>query len=358
MRSSSNPPRAAPPRLAPYVCLLWTLLLNAQSSEHLPVGDATDTFLYGQLRLKDGGAPPDLAALEAICAGQVYVIGFSDVDGRFGLLLHEGGPRLFTGLGVDDISRDTLASCELRISLPNYRSGRVSLRATTLRPTIGPVLLTRIGNASDYGQPEASVTAPAFKAYRRGAQALGNSRWAKAEKAFESALRLSPEYSRAWNGLGMAREGAHELEQALSCYAKSVSLRPTYASAYVRFASVAARLERWQLAAQYSKAVLGLDPLATPEAYALFALANLRLKRLDIAESNAREGLRIDPDDGYPELHLLLAQALAGRKEYGESAQHLEQYLALVPDDANASLIRHELSAIRANDAERSARHR
>jgi tetratricopeptide (TPR) repeat protein len=116
--------------------------------------------------------------------------------------------------------------------------------------------------------------------------------------------------------------------------------------AYIRFASVAARLERWPQAAQYTKAVLDLDPLATPEAYALFSLANLKLKHFDIAESSARQGLRIDPDHGYPELHLLLAQALSGRGDYKESAQYLEQYLALVPDDANASLIRHEISRI------------
>ncbi len=348
-----SPLRVRPTGLVVSLSLLWTVLLTGQ---HLPVGEATDTFLYGQLRVEDRGVLPDFAALEAICAGQAYLIGFSSVDGRFALLLREGGPRLFTGLGVGDFSRAALAACELRVSLPGYRSGRVSLRATSLRSIVGPIALTRVGDATAKGPPDEPVGRDAVKPYRRGADALGNSRWTKAAEAFEKAIALSPAYSRAWTGLGMAREGAHQWEQALACFAKSVSLTPNYPVPYVRMASTAVRLERWQQAAQYSEAVLGLNP-ALPEAYALCALANLKLNRLDITGSSARQGLRVDPDHDYPELHLLLAQALAGLGKYEECARHLEQYLALVPNDANASRIQAQLSDIRAKAAARSGQH-
>jgi tetratricopeptide (TPR) repeat protein len=330
--------------LAVFFCFLSASWLNAQ---HLPVGEALDTYLFGKVRLDGRGAPPDLAAIEAICAGHAYVMGFSGADGRFALLLQQGGARLFTGLGMGNVSRDALARCELRVSLPGYRSGRVAIRSTALGQTVGTISISRLANARDAaGSPNTEVSPTAAKAYRKGADALGNSLWSKAADSFEKALAEGPEYARAWVGMGMAREGSGEFDQALTSYGKAITLSRSYSLAYVRYASVAARLGKWQEAAQYSEAGFSLDPQAMPEAYLLCAQANLKLTQLDVAESAARQGLRIDAAHDYPQLHLLLAQALASRGASGECARELGAYLALVPDDENAAEIKKEMARL------------
>ena len=317
--------------------LLCSCFVVELPSQHLPVGEATNTYFYGRLRLGNGQPPPDFAAIELLCLGRAFVTGFTDTEGRFALLLQRGGPTFLNGQGIPALTRDQLAHCELRVSLPGFRSGRISLRAAALRPDIGTVVISPSGKASANEGEEPALTPEVGKAWRKAAEALGNSKWDKARDGFQKVLSARRDSPRVWLALGMAEEGARDYSAALESYGKAVSMSPGYRAAYVRFASLASRLGEWDQAAQYSETALGLDPKGTPEAYALCALSNLKLKKLEVAESSARQGLRVDGFDDYPELHLVLAQTLAGRGAITECQSQLDQYLALVPDDAEAA---------------------
>src|SRR5439155_22977989 len=87
-----------PPAIA-FLMILCTSPVQAQTSKHLPIYDSENKFLYGEVRLEDGASPPGLVAVEGICGGVAYPIGFADTQGNFRIPLISGGPRFMSNSG-------------------------------------------------------------------------------------------------------------------------------------------------------------------------------------------------------------------------------------------------------------------
>src|SRR6266851_8818406 len=106
-------------------------------------------FISGKVALSDGTAPPDLVKIERVCNGTPRVEGRTDRKGRFSFELGRslefqdassngqdgfgiggggfGAPR-GPGFGSSSSIRERdLFGCELRASLPGYRSDSVTL---------------------------------------------------------------------------------------------------------------------------------------------------------------------------------------------------------------------------------------
>jgi hypothetical protein len=61
------------------LCVLLSSM--GASAQHLALHDALDKGLVGKVKIDGGAAPPGLAAIDAVCGGVAYPLGFADADG-------------------------------------------------------------------------------------------------------------------------------------------------------------------------------------------------------------------------------------------------------------------------------------
>jgi tetratricopeptide (TPR) repeat protein len=329
--------------------LLSAGLMPAQESKHLPVYSAQDKILYGKVKVEDGSALPSLAAIESVCGGAAFPLGFADAGGNFRVVLSSGGPRFNSITPANDFS--FLADCHLRAQLPGYRSQHIPptlMREIGANSTIsaGTILLSRLKTAKPQ-QADGVVSKAALNAYKRGAEAMSSGRWKPAKSEFEKAVALEPAYFAAWIGIGAADEALEQWSEAEAAYRKAIQANPTTPDPYLRLARLGARTDNWNLAAEYSEAAVGLNPQELCEGFSLCALANAKLGRMDVAESSAAAGLRIDTANDYPMMWLIAALADANRKRYADATKKMERFLALVPKAEAIKEVRQELAELR-----------
>jgi tetratricopeptide (TPR) repeat protein len=289
--------------------------------------------------------------MEAICGGVAYPLAVTDTQGNFQVVLTRGGPRFNADADYEMSDNDVpvLADCQFRAQLPGYLSAHATPRwlkgmvnATTI--SVGNIVLSRPG-ADEPPAPAELAAKGAKAAYKKGGAAMVAGKWSDAESQFAKVTSLQPEYFGAWIGMGLAREALRHWTDAEAAYQKALALHPKSADAYMRIARLSARTGNWKQAAEYSEAAMGLDPHRLVEGYALCALANYKLGRMEVAQSSARAGLRLDTAE-YPELWLVMALTEAQAKRYADADANLRQYLARVPRAQSVKEVRAELIEI------------
>ena len=316
--------------------VLCANLLHAQVSKHLPIYDAQEKVVYGKVRMADGGSLPELVTMEAICGGVAYPVAVTDTQGNFQVVLTSGGPRFSDAdYATSDNAVPVLAECEFRAQLPGYRSQHASPRwlkemVNISTISVGTIVLSRPGAGESRPAPPELTSKDAKNAYKKGGAAMVSGRWSDAKSQFEKVASLQPEYFGAWIGMGLAQEALRKWSDADAAYQKALALQPKAADPYMRIARMGARTGNWKQAAEYSEAAMGLDPHHLVEGYALCALANYKLGQVEIAQSSARAGLKLDATE-YPELWLVMALTQAQQKRYADAEASLRQYLDRVP---------------------------
>jgi len=321
------------------------------SAQHLPFHDALDKILVGRIKLVDGAVPPGLAAIDAICGGVAYPLGFADADGNFQVVLTSGGARFNSQTARDDYSG--LNDCQFRARLPGFRSQHVSRHwfaemSDQGTISIGTISLSPPAKAWQPPTPMEVESRQAAASYKKAAAAMSRAKWKDAEAQFSKALAFEPEYYAAWIGLGETREALTEWSEARAAYAQAVQINGKIAEPYIRTAQLAAKIEDWNKVAEYSEAALGTDARDLPEAYSLCAFANFKLGRWDTAESAARAGLKLEAADEAPDLWFTLGLVQASKKRFADAAGSLRKYFALVPKARTVKAIAKELSALEA----------
>ena len=98
---------------------------------------------------------------------------------------------------------------------------------------------------------------------------------------------------------------------------------------------------------------MGLNPQELCEGFSLCALANAKLGRMDVAESSAAAGLRIDTANDYPIMWLIAALSDANGKRYADATAKMERFLTLVPKAEAIKEVRQELAELRSRLANR-----
>lgn len=340
-------------RLVVLLGVLSACNLTAQLARHLPTYEAQDRTLYAKVKMGDGSALPEIPAVEAICGGVAYPLGFADTQGNFRLVMAAGGTRFNPGFNSegDSIDLSYLANCEFRADLPGFRSRRVSpgwMRemkdANTI--SIGTILLLPPDEAKRDSSDDPPIPKKAGDAYKKGGAALAKGKWNEAKSEFEAAVSLQPAYFAAWIGVGLADEALQQWQDAETAYQKALGLRSKSAAPYLRIARLGAKAGNWEQAGEYSESALGMHPRHLVEAYSLCALANVKLGRMDVAESSARAGLKLETANEYPELWLSLALAQASSKHYADAVTSLQTYLKLAPKAESIPAIKKELLAL------------
>jgi tetratricopeptide (TPR) repeat protein len=212
-----------------------------------------------------------------------------------------GAPR-GPGFGSSSSIRDRdLFGCELRASLPGYRSDSVTLANIHYmdNPDLGTIILHPIAKVDGLTVSATTALAPkdARKAYEKGLEAAGKKNPDEAQKNFEKAVALYPKYAAAWFALGQINEQREHAEQALR--ARSIDRRG------FQFVPPYGRISSWNLRNQmagaggYDDHVLQLNPYDYPSAYYPGA-SPICNSAPDVAEKNAREAIRRSAQEKCP----------------------------------------------------------
>ncbi|MGA2242974.1 MAG: tetratricopeptide repeat protein [Verrucomicrobiota bacterium] len=207
----------------------------------------------------------------------------------------------------------------------------------------------------------------AFACYDLGWYLEGKGRVSAAMEYYQSAVRISPRYTKALNNIGSILADKGHLDEAIKYYNRALQFDPNHLSTLYNLGiALADKRQFTEAMAMYEK-VLRLDSNSVPARYNLGVALEaegrweeavgqyteaLRLKpnywqahnnlgyllmlhgRRDEAVPHFLESLRLNPKQ--PDAHFNLGNALAIQQKYEEAAMHFAECLKLSPSFAPA----------------------
>jgi len=229
----------------------------------------------------------------------------------------------------------TLDVCEVTIRLKGYKTMDATLRNG------GVVVLKRIGDHEGSKVSMTALKAPeaAKKAYGKGAVALTEEKWDAAQKNFQRAVEIYPEYAAAWSDLGEVFQHQSNPKQARTAWERAVEVDPGYIKPYVQLARLDLEEHRMEDAAGITDRALALNPVEFPAIYFFNAAANYNLKHFDVSEKSARRAIDLDPNHEIPRAQMLLGSVLAVKGDRDGALEHLRKYLEIAPHSADAAQV-------------------
>jgi len=196
-----------------------------------------------------------------------------------------------------------------------------------------------------------AVPGTALRDYREAQKDLGRRDSDAAAKRLEHAVELAPQFSAAWNSLGVIAYQTRKFDRAEECFRKALDADPALFEAVVNLGGVALTVHQFDLAADYNlKAVLQRpnDALANAQ----LGMTYLSLGQLDLALKYLEQARRIDPANmTYPQLSLFEIHLRRGERD--SAAADLEDFLHHHPDWAQAERMRQTIDNLRAESGQR-----
>jgi tetratricopeptide (TPR) repeat protein len=327
-------------------------------------------LLVGKVMMDDGTPPPDSVTVQLVCRTSPRSIAYTDSKGGFsadlsnrtnsvvmmdaseswaGSMANPSSSGARTGSGSGFTERD-LIGCTLQASLPGFRSDSVNLgtHKTMDNPDVGTIVLHRLGNVEGLTISATSRMAPkdAQKAFEKGRNEVKKQKWDNGEKEFEKAVAVYPKYAAAWFELGLVQEEKKDQEAARKSYAQALAADSKFVSPLLSLAAMSMREQKWQEAADYTGRLLQLNPVDFPQAWYFSSVANYYLKKMDVAEKSAREGISRDTVHRYAKMNQVLGVVLAQKQDFAGAAEQLKAYLRYAPTAPDAEQVKKQIADV------------
>jgi tetratricopeptide (TPR) repeat protein len=207
------------------------------------------------------------------------------------------------------------------------------LRAFNENYDVGTIVLYRIGKTSGPVSATSENAPPtATKAFDKGLESLGKGKNADAEKDFEKAVGLYPQYADAWLALGKLRMQRKAQDSAVEAFQKAAEADEALVEPHLQLGMIAVGKKQWPDAAKQLDIVVRLDPVHFPDAWYNNAVAGYNLKNYDGAEKSVRELIKLDPKRRNGQAGFLLGVILAGKSDFNGAAEELRAFIKASPD--------------------------
>jgi len=195
-----------------------------------------------------------------------------------------------------------------------------------------------------------SALAPkdARKAYENGRKAEASNKLDDAQKNFEKAVTVYPQYSAAWFELGRINQQGNRLDEARKDYQQAIAAEPKFVLPHEQLSWLALREAKWQDLVDITDKWLLLDSQNSSDAYYLSSIGNLQTQHFDVAAKNAQAAVRMDPAKKNMRARYVLGLALAQNQEFTASAEAIRAYLDTAPDVKDKPIIEKQLEQIQA----------
>lgn len=240
----------------------------------------------------------------------------------------------------------TADMCSVTIRLKGYRTVQATLRQG------GVVVLKRIGDNEGSLVSMTALKAPeqAQKAYGKGVANMTDQKWAAAQKHFERAVEIYPDYAGAWTDLGAVLLQQSDHEKARAAWEHAIQADPKYIKPYVELTRLDLEEKRTEDAANLAERAMATNPVEFPSIYFYDGVANYNLKRFPAAEKSARRAIDLDTNHEIPRAEVLLGSVLAAEGDRHGAVEHLKKYLELAPKAPDAADINRNIEKLEAQD--------
>jgi tetratricopeptide (TPR) repeat protein len=234
--------------------------------------------------------------------------------------------------------------CSVTIRLKGYQATQATFRNDAT------IVLKRVGlhEGSTVSATALNAPEPAKKAYGKGVNAMTDEKWPAAQKNFEKAVEIDPDYAQAWSDLGEVLARQSKPTEARAAWEKAVQADPKYIKPYIQLARLDMVEKHPEDAITIAGKAVAMNPLEFPELYYVYAAANFNLKHLDVAETNARRATDLDKNHEVPRAEVLLASILIAKGDRSGGLQHFRKYLELVPKAQDADQIKRAIAQLEA----------
>jgi tetratricopeptide (TPR) repeat protein len=241
-------------------------------------------------------------------------------------------------------NQQTADECEVTISLKGYQSVRVTLKDKAV------IVLKHVGDPEGSTISMTALNAPkdAKKVFEQGQAALSQRKWDVAQKDFEKAVAIYPEYAPAWNDLGEALVSQSKLPEARAAWEHAVKADPKYIRPYLQLVRMAIVEKRNQDASDLAERALAQNPVEFPAIYFYYAVAQHVLGHQDVAEKFVTRAIELDTEHEYPRAEYMLASLLVAKGDRAGAIQHLNKYLAYAPKASDADAVRKQIADLEA----------
>ncbi|HKW34374.1 MAG TPA: tetratricopeptide repeat protein [Candidatus Acidoferrum sp.] len=334
-------------------------------------------FLMGRVATSDGTPVPHDVLVERICnervRQQVYVSPNGDFSMEMGSKTDSfvdataevpSQGRVNNKTMVGGLPLRELEKCELQASAAGLRSTRIrlfDLSSSSGSVDVGAIVVERTAKTKGAMLSARPYMAPpnARKAYERGLDAENKGKLDEAGKYFEQAVKLYPKYASAWLQLGTVRARENQKDSAREAYIQAATIDTRFLPPFLSLASMAFEARDWSSVLQFTRHVMDLDPLTyanvsgyvvdldewnSAQAYFYNAVANYQLKKFEDAEKSALKAEHADLLTRFPQVHILLAEIFARKKDYAVGISEVQAYLELVPHARDADFAREQLA--------------
>ncbi len=236
----------------------------------------------------------------------------------------------------------SIDACPVTIRLQGFRATEGVLHEGAT------IVLKRVGDHEGSTISMASLNAPkdAKKAYNKGSVAMSEQKWAEAQKDFEKAVAIYPEYSQAWSDLGEVLREQSQPGEARAAFEHAIQVDPKYVKAYLQLARMLLGEGKSQEALEITAKALEYNPREFPGIYFFNAVANFNLHQYDAALKTAELAVQLDVDHEIPRAEDLVGTILKAKGDYAGAVEHLKKYLALAPKAPDAAKVQEQIDQL------------
>jgi len=318
-------------------------------------------FLSGKVVVDDGTELPEAAEIQTICNGARHTETHTNKKGNFSFEFDNHISTLEGGQSEEDASVDTsrtpggdqrnLHECQLQAVLSGFSSQTIQIGSRLSgygSSDLGRIVLHRLTPAEGATVSVTSAKAPAAakKAFAKGNEQEQKRQLEEAQRSFEKAVQIYPEYAEAWFELGRVRLLRNDTAGAQQAFSKAQVADPAYVSPYRGLCELAMRAKDWPEMAKITKQLLDRYPDSFPDMWLYNALGNYYVGDLSGAEQSARRGVKLDQAHQVPKLEYLLAMIVFQRHDYSEAETHMQQFLQLSTAPADVAEAKRQLAEI------------
>jgi len=335
-----------------------------------PRTDGPDTlpkllYVSGRVVTDDGAPISDRALIQSNCEGTVKTEGYTDKKGAFSIdfgntrnrALSEAEPasdtsdRVIPPTGMRENAPRDWRKCELKAVLSGFTSKIVDL-GTNLpafgNVNIGNIVLHRMAPVGSSTISANTAQAPdgAQKNYGKGLDEKKKGNLDSAQQEFRKAVDAYPQYAVAWLELGRVQIQKKDIASARQSFHQSIAADAKLIGPYQELAQLAAREKQWQEVADTTDQLLKLNSVNFPEFWFYNCVSKYQLGNLDAAEYSALQGVKIDTEHRVPKMEYVLGTILEQKHDYIGAAQHLHNYLILLPNGPDAAEAKKKLDEV------------